>query len=151
MSARLKSLLLLFAALLLGGVLGALVNARLAEARLEQVASLRSSSGFVRFVERGIEPRDEAQREAIRAVLQRSAEQLAETRNQHRQEVRRIVEATRAELAPLLTADQRAQLEARLEVHNDRPGGRERRRDRGRHRAPAERSPADSLPSPPRR
>jgi cytosine/adenosine deaminase-related metal-dependent hydrolase len=130
MTARVKSSLLLVATLLIGMVLGALLNARLAEQRLERIASLRSARGFSAFIERSIEYRDEAQREAVRAILDRAGARMTAHMEETRREVRALFDSTRAELSTVLTEEQLEQLEQRLEM------GRQNRRPRGGPRRP---------------
>ena len=65
MNVRVKSLILLLATLLIGLVLGALLHAHIADERIERLAYLRSSPGFIRYMERAIEPTDAAQQEAM--------------------------------------------------------------------------------------
>ncbi|MGI9174642.1 MAG: hypothetical protein ACR2GR_04935 [Rhodothermales bacterium] len=115
MTARSKSILLLLATLLIGMVLGALINARLAEQRLERIAFLRSSRGFVRFWEEAVEPQDEAQREAIEAVLEQAGRRLAEHMRTTSGEMQDIIDSTKTELDALLTPEQRARLERRMQ------------------------------------
>jgi hypothetical protein len=117
MTLRLKSVLLLIAVLVIGGLIGALVQARLAEQRIEQIAAHRSERGFMRFVERGIEPADPAQEEAVRAILREASMRVAERSMRHRADVRAIMDSTRAELSTILSAEQMEQLDAHLERH----------------------------------
>jgi hypothetical protein len=129
MTPRVKSALLLALTLLIGMVLGALLNARLAEQRLERLAFLRTQRGFTRFLERAITPRDEAQREAVRAVLERSAVRLSDHMQRSRAEMEAILDSTRAELQTVLTDEQMEQLEQRLQMRP--PDRRDRRLRRG--------------------
>ena len=128
MSPRVKSALLLAATLLIGGVLGALLHARLAERRIERIAFLRSSQGFARYLERAIEPESPEQRAAVRAILDRAAARMGEHVARSRRERRAILDSTRAELRTVLSEEQMARLEARLAPR--RPG----RSERGEHR-----------------
>lgn len=124
MNARTKSILLLLAALLVGGLLGALVQARLAEQRIEQIAAHRSERGFMRFVERGIEPVDSEQEAAVRAILQGASMQMAEKTMRHRLEIRSIVDSTRSELSRVLSPEQLEQLDAHLQRERPMHRGR---------------------------
>lgn len=117
MSPRTKSILLLLVTLVLGVVLGALLNARLAQERMERIAFLRSQRGFMRFLEDVVEPESPEQRQAVRDVLRRSAQRMAEVREQHRAEMQSILDSTRTELEGVLTDRQLEQLEQRLEMH----------------------------------
>ena len=70
MTARTKSTLLLLGTLLIGMLLGVFVHTLMVQNRIERIASLRSQAGFVRFMGNMIEPTDDAQRRAIRDVLE---------------------------------------------------------------------------------
>ena len=128
MNPRTKSALLLTLTLLIGMVLGALLNARLAEQRIERIAFLRSSQGFIRFMNRAIVPRDEAQQAAIHAVLERAAMRMADHLYETRTEMRAIIDSTQAELRSILTTEQMNQLEESLRIRQrNGPGPRGRR------------------------
>ncbi len=116
MNPRVKSGLLLLATLLIGMVLGALLNARLAEQRLERIAFLRTSRGFMRFIDNAIEPQDEAQRAAIETILERSASRMADHTARSRREVRMIVDSTITQLSTVLSKEQMDRLERRMEM-----------------------------------
>jgi hypothetical protein len=152
MTPRTKSLLLLLAALLVGGLLGALVQARLAEQRIERIAAHRSERGFMRFVERGIEPVDAEQQAAVRAILRDASSRVAHRTMRHRADMRAIMDSTRGELATILSAEQLQRLDAHLERHRPMmrrgapPADREfqHRERRGRSDTLRTRSPSDS-------
>jgi hypothetical protein len=127
MTPRLKSTLLLIVVLIIGGILGALVQARLAEQRIEQIAAHRSERGFMRFIERGIEPVDADQEGAVRTILRGSSMRVAEQTMRHRAEIRAIMDSTRAELSTVLTPEQMAQLEEHLDRHRPMRRGHEQR------------------------
>lgn len=65
MSPRARSILILLATLTLGIVMGALAVGALVHHRRGEIDDLRHQAGFVRFVMETIEPRDQAQRQAI--------------------------------------------------------------------------------------
>ena len=126
MTPRVKSALLLVATLLIGGVLGALLNARMAEQRMERIAFLRSQRGFVRGIEQAIEFRDEAQQEAVRRILDGSAERIREHMLESRAEVQAILESTRVELGTVLSDEQMEALDEQMQLRRPSPW-RERR------------------------
>lgn len=138
MSARVKSILLIVATLLIGLLLGALLNARLAEQRMERIASLRSERGFVRYMEDVVAPANEAQREALRDVLHRAGERMAAHQERSRQEARAMLDSTRAELAEILTPEQLQRLDDRMQA-NRRGRGRRFDGPRGRDGRSSER------------
>ena len=114
-------MLLLLGALLIGAVLGGLIHARMVEQRIERIGYLRSERGFIRHVERVVAPSDEAQREAIRAVLRRNAERMVDLRFQFRDAVEALLDSTRAELDSVLTDDQMERLEEEIRTRSQRP------------------------------
>lgn len=132
MTPRVKSLLLLLATLLIGIVLGGIINARMAEERMERIASMRSSRGLLRYMERMIEPQDAQQRAAVRAILEHAAERMTDVSEQRRREIQAIVDSARAELEQVLTAEQMRQFEERIErMEQRRQEFRQRRERRG--------------------
>jgi ERCC4-type nuclease len=141
MSPRIKSILLLVAVFVIGGLVGALIQARMAEERIGRIAVHRSERGFVRFMERGIEPTDDTQAEQIRSILQESSTRMAEQARMNRQSIRSIVDSTRAELNQVLTPDQQQALREHIEQsrpmmrRGDGPN-RERRGPPGERRMP---------------
>lgn len=163
-----KSAVILLVTLLLGGLIGVLATGAIAQRRASRVAELRER-GFAMQFERLIEPRDEAQREAIRAVLSAAAERNRETMRGAHEEVRASLEEMREELEPLLDEDQRERLDAAAKrFRRGPPGrppgegfgppgpgrrppkGREGRGERPRHGAdPAERTPPEGSEQPP--
>ena len=138
MNARLKSFLVIFATLLIGVVLSAVVNARMSEQRIERIAAYRSERGFIRYLERGIEPRDEAQQEEIREILSGAAARTAERSMQYRMEMRRLIDSTHAELADILTPEQQQRLREHLEVRPRHRRGPRGEAHRGRGRGPVD-------------
>lgn len=129
MNARTKSTLLLLATLLIGMLLGALVHARMVDHRIERLAMLRSQRGFARFIEQTVEPRDAEQREAVRQILDGAAVRMGRHMADSRREMAGILDSTRQELREVLTEEQLARLDRRLERHRGRmmrggpPGG----------------------------
>ena len=118
-----KSAVILLVTFLLGGLIGVLAMGAIAQRRASRVAELRER-GFAMQFERLIEPRDEAQREAIHAVLSAAAERNRETMRGAHEEVRSSLEEMREELEPLLDDDQRERLEAAAKRFRRGPSGR---------------------------
>ena len=138
MTARTKSILLLLGTLLIGMLLGAFVHTLMVEDRIERITSLRSRAGFVRFMENMIEPTDDAQRAAIRDVLEETAERLDAHHAGSREAVEEIMESFRTSLDSLLTEEQVNALNERMERK------RKYRGDRGRKDSSSHRSRKDS-------
>jgi hypothetical protein len=130
MNIKTKSALILLGTLVIGMVLGGLVNARMVDQRIERIGYLRSEPGFVRYWHRAIEPTDEAQRLEIEAVLDGAATRMAEHMRRSRSEARAIMDSTRAELSRVLTEEQMRQLEEARPRLRQRPEHRERRGER---------------------
>lgn len=118
-----KSAVILLVTFLLGGLVGVLGAGALAQKRVSRIAELRER-GLAMQLERIIEPRDEAQREAIRAVLSATAERNRETMEGAHEEIRASFEQLRAELEPLLDEDQRERLDAAAKRFRRGPPGR---------------------------
>lgn len=115
MTARAKSTLLLLGMLLIGMLLGVFVHTLMVENRIERLTSLRSQAGFVRFMDKMIEPTDDTQREAIRDVLEETAERLDVHHAESRETVQEIMESFRASLDSVLTEEQILALNERME------------------------------------
>ena len=118
-----KSALILLATFLIGGLVGVLATGAIAQRRVSRVADLRER-GFEMQLERIIEPRDEAQREAIRAILSTAAKRNRATMEGAREEIRSSLEEMREELDPLLDEDQRERLDEAAKRFRRGPPGR---------------------------
>lgn len=156
MNARLQSTLLLVATLAVGVVMGAAGSeqvARLWRPRAPIPAGLPSprgvrlgggAGGFVTKMEDAIAPRDDAQRQAVRRILE-------ETSARNRREIEAVnaslkarVDSTREALAPLLDAEQAERLaEAMRSLQPIGPRGR------GEGMGPAGQGPAGRRGGPP--
>lgn len=115
MTARTKSILLLLGTLLIGMLLGVFIHALMVENRIERLTSLRSQAGFVRFMDKMIEPTDDAQREAIQAALEDAAAALNAHHTESREALEGIMGTFRASLDSLLTEEQLEALNERME------------------------------------
>ena len=93
MSSRLTTALVLPATLAIGIVLGLVISGTLAQQRREQAEGIRAPGGFVRHMERVIEPTDEAQRAVLIPLLE-----AADARN------RQIIRDAESEIAAALQA-----------------------------------------------
>ncbi|NNE33856.1 MAG: hypothetical protein HKN13_01370 [Rhodothermales bacterium] len=133
-----KSALLLIATLAIGVVLGALLNARLAQQRLEEIAFMRGPGGFSRTMERAITPLDDEQRDAIRDILESAEARVREQSRTSRAEMAAIIDSTNEELRAILSAEQLERLERRLEF---------RRRGRLRPNRTRQGNPGDGPPN----
>jgi hypothetical protein len=123
-SPRTKSIILLVATLLLGIVLGAVLNAWWARERFERLRRLRTPSGFEQIVIRTLEPESPEQRRRIEAVVGRAARRLDSLRTRHWGEVQATVDSMRVDLEPVLTDEQSEILTRRIRMHRNRFRGR---------------------------
>ena len=110
MRERTKGALILFSTLLIGVLLGALLSGWFVRDRLRPIPHPRH---FVRSTERLIAPQDEEQRQAVRAVLRRYAAKLRALDAKHREALKEQMDASRTELAPLLSEEQLRRLDRR--------------------------------------
>lgn len=129
-SPRTKSILILVSTLLVGVLLGAVLNAWLAQDRLERLHAMRSADGFERMVERRVQPVSDEQAAQLSTVMEEWAPRMAQQRRAHRREARALMDSLRADLQPILSEEQMQRLDERL---GPRGGGRngERERHRG--------------------
>jgi hypothetical protein len=121
MTARTKSTLILFATLALGMVLGSLITGAAVNRRLERLAETRTARGMIFFFERAIQPESDAQREAIRTVLEDAAPAFTEVMRESRERMARLTDSLRAELEPLLTDAQKARLDEGMRMRRGGP------------------------------
>lgn len=110
MRGRTKGALILFSTLLIGVLIGTLLSGWFVRDRLRPIPHPRH---FVRSTERLIAPQDEEQRQAVRAVLRRHAAALRELNAKHRESLKEQLDASRAELVPLLSEEQLRRLDRR--------------------------------------
>ncbi|MGH7556301.1 MAG: hypothetical protein ACREMD_00685 [Gemmatimonadota bacterium] len=127
-----KSSLILLATLILGIALGALGVGALAHRRGDHLRELSHRGGFVEYMERVIQPRNEAQREAIRPILEQTGRIHWTLMDSTHTRMVAELERMRQRLAPHLDEAQRERLESafgefghtlRGRGSNDRPRG----------------------------
>ena len=121
-SPRTKSIALLGTTLLLGIVLGAVLNAWWARERFERLRRLRTPGGFEHIVTRTLGPTSPEQRQQIKAVVGPTGRRLDSLRTRHWRAVRVLVDSMRLELEPILTDRQMQTLTRRIEMHRRGPG-----------------------------
>jgi len=121
-----KSSLILLATLVLGIALGALGMGAFFHHRGDHLRELRHPGGFVRHMERIIQPRDEAQRDAIRPILEETDRFHGSTMDSTHARMMMEMESLRVRLAPHLDEAQRERVEATFDgfAHPDRHGHR---------------------------
>lgn len=110
MNIKLKITFIIIITLVIGIVIGAMLNRTLTQNRVKRILSRRNPPVFISFYERIIEP-DTNQREEIRKILDKHAKHLSEIRANFSEELQSSMESLRAELDPILTPEQKKRLE----------------------------------------
>jgi uncharacterized membrane protein len=126
MTANTKSMLLLALTLVTGFALGLFSDASLVRDRRERIGQLRRPPGFAAHMESVIEPRNDAQRDSIRPILEQVARQNNRLIHDANTRLHAALDSMRSPLAPMLDAAQRDRLSAEIDRMPDvlRPGGR---------------------------
>ena len=106
-----KSILIIIATLVVGGLVGAFTTAAVNNHRMEELKALRHQEGFISAAEEVIGPVSAAQRAQLRPVLEHTAARRTELSRVYRDDREALLDSMRAELAPLLSAAQRSRLE----------------------------------------
>ncbi|MGH7564409.1 MAG: hypothetical protein ACREK5_08295 [Gemmatimonadota bacterium] len=107
-----RSSLILLATLLLGIAIGALGAGALAQRRSEHLREMRLRGMFVDHMEQIIRPRDEAQREAIRPILEETGRRNHALLDSTHTRLETEMDRMRERLAPHLDEAQRERVEA---------------------------------------
>jgi uncharacterized membrane protein len=110
MTTQFKSLVLLAATLVVGFALGLFADASLVRGRRDQIDRLRRQPGFVAHMEDVIQPHSDAQRDSIRPVLDRVAQQNGMIMRDANDHLRAGLDSMRSALAPMLDQAQRDRL-----------------------------------------
>jgi hypothetical protein len=125
MTTRSTSILIVLGTLLVGIAIGALATGAIMNNRLDELEALRMQGGVQSFLERGIQPVDDAQRERIREVIEGAGSRQMELRRTMFQQHRILFDSLREELDVILTDDQKEEL--RVMMMREREQFRERR------------------------
>lgn len=112
MTSRTQSLLLLSLTLVIGIVIGAAGSREIA--RLWRPRPSGPPRGLAMTIDRAIVPRDDAQREAVRQIVDATVEKNRRQIRAANDGLRAAVDSMRNELAPLLDPEQRARLDAAI-------------------------------------
>lgn len=128
MTTRNKSILIITGTLLLGMVLGALVWSSIHTRRMQQIADLRSTDRLMAFIEQAVQPTDDAQRTAIRDVVQSHQTAVRGLMDQ----VREQQTALQGQLTEVLTPAQQERLTEAFGKRFNRKSGRDGKNRRGR-------------------
>jgi len=113
MNIKLKITLIIIVTLVIGIVIGAMVNRTLSQNRIRNIISSRRPDFFISFYEKIIEP-DAAQSELIREILIKHAKHISDIRTNFFDEMSSSFESLKAELDPILTAEQKEHLKRRF-------------------------------------
>ena len=117
MTTRTKSVLILTATLVLGMVLGALLFGSVQRHRFRHALSLARPQHFTADLERVLQPRDDAEAQAIGAILDRFNTHMRNDRQQRSDAMRAGLDSLESQLAPILSEDQRTRLRQHLTQH----------------------------------
>lgn len=110
MNIKLKMTFIIIITLVIGIVIGALLNRTITQNRIKGILSRRDPGPFVASFEKIIEP-DAAQRELIRDILDRHAKRISQIRAKSMEELKSSFESMMAELDSVLTPEQKKRLE----------------------------------------
>lgn len=153
MSNSVRAWVLLVVTLCLGIAIGLLGGGALQERRMSRVNNLRRPGGFVEHVRRVIRPTSDSQWNAIKPLIEATAEQNAGMRRLHDSAMRAALDSLKARLDPMLDAAQRERFARFAPGRGEGPSGRFRP-GRGGPRGGSGRGPDDrggpqDGPSPP--
>ncbi|MFK7845621.1 MAG: hypothetical protein AB8G77_09985 [Rhodothermales bacterium] len=123
MTAKTKSIVIIIGTLIVGVIIGSLATGAVFSQRVAEIQALRDENGMTRFLERVIKPKDEAQQKEIRAILKKTASQQMEIRRSIVMEHREVFQELRAELAEVLTPEQKVELREWIEQDRRRRPG----------------------------
>jgi len=110
--------------LVLGIVIGFMLNRVYSQRRVRNILSRRSPEFFVTFYERILEP-DTKQSKMIREILDTHAKQVSDIRENFQVELQSLFESMKAQIDPILTPEQKERLKERFprpSPYRDRPG-----------------------------
>lgn len=113
MNIKVKIALIIIVTLVIGIVLGAMLNRAFLRHRIQRAFADRNPVGMVSFIERNIQPAEE-QREQIRDILEKHRKKSAEMREKFMMDMKAEFESLEAELNPILTPEQKNRLKRRL-------------------------------------
>jgi Spy/CpxP family protein refolding chaperone len=113
MNTKVKIALIIIMTLVLGIVLGAMLNRAFIRYRIRRAFADRNPVGMVAFMEKNIQPTPD-QREQIREILERHRIKTEEIREKFMEEMRQEFESLDAELDPILTPEQKKRLKRRF-------------------------------------
>lgn len=123
MNVKTKTSLIIVITLIVGMVIGALLNRALLQNRVQRVFSMRNPNTFVQSYLEAIKP-DSDQEKQIREILERNGQRFEDIRSKSRQDLESSMLAMMSELESLLTPEQIKQLEEKPSMGRPRFGMR---------------------------
>jgi|TARA_B110000263_G_scaffold238362_1_gene239503 hypothetical protein len=105
MQNKLKSIAVIISTLIVGIVIGLLSARHLIHHRMDKLAQMRHSEGFITVIENIIEPTD-IQTDKVKAVLQNIHLEISDLRQKRNEELKVIIYSMKSELGLILTNDQ---------------------------------------------
>ncbi len=110
MNLKVKITFLIIMTLIIGIVIGAMINRAVSQNRIKRILERRNPPIFISFYERIIEPNAD-QHDSIRKILDKYAQSFSEIRTDFQEQLHSSFESMKAELDPLLTPEQKERLE----------------------------------------
>ena len=115
MNIQIKSSLIIIFTLMIGLLLGVLIDRTIMRVQFQKrVGRMRSPEGFIHMMERIVEP-DESQREEIIKILNKYSNRFHEIAANSHAKMVIVMDSLRTELDPVLTGEQKARLKNRME------------------------------------
>ena len=109
MNVKAKTALIIIITLVLGIIIGAMLNRALLQRRINRVFSWRSPDFMITNFENIIQP-DQKQRKLIREILDKHAKRMMEMRENSRKDMEEAFESLQKELDLILTPEQKKRL-----------------------------------------
>ena len=113
MNTKVKIALIIIVTLVIGIVLGAMLNRAFMRFRIQRAFADRNPMGMISFIEKDIRPTPD-QREKIREVLEKHRKKSLDLREKFMMEMQAEFESLEAELDPILTPEQKNRLKRRF-------------------------------------
>jgi hypothetical protein len=113
MNTKVKIALIIIVTLVIGIVLGAMLNRAFMRFRIQRAFADRNPLGMISFIEKDIRPTPD-QREKIREVLEKHRKKSLDLREKFMMEMQAEFESLEAELDPILTPEQKNRLKRRF-------------------------------------
>jgi len=113
MNTKVKIVLIIIVTLVIGIVLGAMLNRAFLRHRIHKAFAARNPMGMVSIMERSIRPTPD-QREQIREILENHMKKSSDIRDKFMMEMQAEFESLEAELDPILTPEQKKRLKERF-------------------------------------